>query len=119
MEGRCLEGHITHPSNTRMEETCRRQGIMEASSEGGQGPEGGCSVVGGMNGCLNGLGAGRRDCMGITGTSQTINCLSVFIFHTGARSVNHRLLQRRHTWMKNIYGVLCGLRVAVFEYFLL
>ena len=54
MEGRCLEGHITHPSNTRMEETSIRRGIMEASSEGGHGPEGGCSVVGGMNGCLNG-----------------------------------------------------------------
>jgi hypothetical protein len=31
---------ITGPSNTRMEETSRKQGRMEASSEGGPGPEG-------------------------------------------------------------------------------
>lgn len=92
---------------------------MEASFEGGQGPEGGCSIVGGMNGCFNGSGSGRGDCMGITGTGEAVNCLAVFILHTGARSLNHRLLQRRYTCMKSIYVVLCGLRVGVFEYFLL
>ena len=34
------EGHITDPRNMRMEETSRRRRRMEASSEGGQGPEG-------------------------------------------------------------------------------
>jgi len=34
-----LEGHITDPRNTRMEETSRRQ-RMQVSFEGGQGPEG-------------------------------------------------------------------------------
>ena len=33
------EGHVTDPRNTRME-TIRKQRRMEASSEGGQGPEG-------------------------------------------------------------------------------
>jgi len=40
MGGRRPDGHITGPRNTRMEEMSRRQRIMEASSEGGQGPEG-------------------------------------------------------------------------------
>jgi len=39
MGGRRPEGYITDPRNTRMEETSRRQRRMEASSEGGQGPE--------------------------------------------------------------------------------
>jgi len=38
--GRRLDGHITDPRNKRMEETSRRQGRMEASSEEGQGPVG-------------------------------------------------------------------------------
>jgi hypothetical protein len=39
-DGRCRpEGHITDHRRKRMEETSRRQRIMEASSEGGQGPE--------------------------------------------------------------------------------
>jgi hypothetical protein len=38
--GRLPEGHITDPRNSRKEETSRRQRRMEASSEGGQGPEG-------------------------------------------------------------------------------
>jgi hypothetical protein len=33
------EGHTTDPRNMRREETSRRQRRMEASSEGGQGPE--------------------------------------------------------------------------------
>jgi len=40
MEGRRLEGHITDPGNSRMKETCRKQGRIEAFSEEGQGPEG-------------------------------------------------------------------------------
>ena len=40
MEGRLSEQHITDPSNTRIEETRRTQTGMEASSDGGQGPEG-------------------------------------------------------------------------------
>ena len=40
MGGRRLEGHITDLRNTRMGETSRRQRRMEASSEGGQDPEG-------------------------------------------------------------------------------
>jgi len=40
MGGRRPEGHITYPRNKRMEETCRRQRRMEATSEGDQGPEG-------------------------------------------------------------------------------
>jgi hypothetical protein len=39
MGGRRTEGHITDPRNTRTEEKSRRQRIMEASSEGGPGPE--------------------------------------------------------------------------------
>ena len=39
MGGRRTEGHIRDPRNTRMEETNRKQRRMEASSEGGQGPE--------------------------------------------------------------------------------
>jgi hypothetical protein len=39
--GRCRpEGHSTDFSNKRMEEASRRQRRMEASSEGGQSPEG-------------------------------------------------------------------------------
>jgi hypothetical protein len=38
-DGRLSEGHITDPRNSRMVETSRRQGGMEASSEGGLGPE--------------------------------------------------------------------------------
>ena len=40
MGERCPEGPITDPRDTRMEETNRRQRRMEASSEGGHGPEG-------------------------------------------------------------------------------
>jgi hypothetical protein len=40
MVGRLPEGHIIDPKNTRMEEMCRRQRRMEASSEEGKGPEG-------------------------------------------------------------------------------
>ena len=40
MGGRRSEGHMINPRNTRMEETSIRQGRMEASCEGGQGPEG-------------------------------------------------------------------------------
>ena len=50
MEGGRLEGHIMDPRNKRMEETSRRQGRMEASSEGGQGPERGCSTIDGSLG---------------------------------------------------------------------
>jgi len=39
MEGHRLKGHIMDPRNKRMEETNRRQGRMEVSSEGGQGPQ--------------------------------------------------------------------------------
>ena len=39
MGGHRPDGHTTDPRNTRMEETSRRQRIMEASSEGGQDPE--------------------------------------------------------------------------------
>jgi hypothetical protein len=38
--GRRPEGHIRDPRNTRMEETNRKRRRMEASFEGGQGPEG-------------------------------------------------------------------------------
>ena len=38
--GRRPEGHITDLKNKRMEETSGRQRRMEASSEGGQYPEG-------------------------------------------------------------------------------
>jgi len=38
--GRCPEGHVTHPRNMRMEEPSRTRRRMEASSDGGQGPEG-------------------------------------------------------------------------------
>ena len=38
-DGRLPEGHIIDPRHSRMEETSRRQRRMEASSEGGQGPE--------------------------------------------------------------------------------
>ena len=34
-----LEGHITDPRNTRMEETSRKERKMMVSSERGQGPE--------------------------------------------------------------------------------
>jgi hypothetical protein len=40
MRGRRSEGHVTNPRNRRMEEMSRRQRRMEASSEGGQSPEG-------------------------------------------------------------------------------
>jgi len=40
MGGRRPEEHITDRKSKRMEETSRRQRRMEASSEGGQGPEG-------------------------------------------------------------------------------
>jgi hypothetical protein len=40
MEGRRPEGHIVDSRNKRMVETNRRQRRMEASSEGGHGPEG-------------------------------------------------------------------------------
>jgi len=40
MGGRRPDGRITDPRNTRMEETSRRQRIMEASSEAGRGSEG-------------------------------------------------------------------------------
>ena len=40
MGGRRSEGHIVYPRNKRMEETSRRQGRMEVSSKGGQGPDG-------------------------------------------------------------------------------
>jgi hypothetical protein len=40
MGGHLPDGHITDPRNTRMEETSKRQRIMEAFSEGGQCPEG-------------------------------------------------------------------------------
>jgi hypothetical protein len=40
MGGRRSEGHVTDPRNTRMKEKSRRQRKMEASSEGGLGPEG-------------------------------------------------------------------------------
>jgi hypothetical protein len=40
MGGRRLDGYIRGPRNTRMEETSRRQRIMETSSERGQGSEG-------------------------------------------------------------------------------
>jgi hypothetical protein len=40
MGGRRPDGHITDSRNTRMEETSRKQRIIEASSEGDQGPEG-------------------------------------------------------------------------------
>ena len=40
MGGRRPEGHYTDPRNERIEETSRRQKGMEASAEGGQGPEG-------------------------------------------------------------------------------
>jgi len=38
--GHCPDGRITDPTNTRTEETSRRQGRTEASSERGQGPVG-------------------------------------------------------------------------------
>jgi len=50
MGGRRLEGHITVPRNTRMEETSRRQRRMEASSEGGHGPKGTVVSYTGWNG---------------------------------------------------------------------
>jgi len=40
MGGRRLEGRYTDPKNERMEQRSRRQRGMEASAEGGQGPEG-------------------------------------------------------------------------------
>jgi len=40
MGGRRLEGHTADPRSKRVDETSRRQRRMEASSEGGQGPEG-------------------------------------------------------------------------------
>ena len=40
MGGHHLDGHITDPRNTRMEETSGRQRRTKASPEGGQGPEG-------------------------------------------------------------------------------
>jgi hypothetical protein len=40
MEGRCTERCLPVPRGTRMEETSWGQGRMEASFEGGQGPEG-------------------------------------------------------------------------------
>jgi len=40
MGGRRPDGHITDPRHKRMEETSRRKRRMEASCEGGQGPEG-------------------------------------------------------------------------------
>ena len=40
MGGCCPEGRVTDPRNMRMEEMSRRQRSTEASSEGGQGPEG-------------------------------------------------------------------------------
>jgi len=40
MGGRCPEEHITDHRSKRMKEMSRRQRRMEASSEGGQGPEG-------------------------------------------------------------------------------
>ena len=52
MGERCPEGPITDPRNTRMEETSRRQRGMEASSEGGQGPEG--AVATWMDGWMDG-----------------------------------------------------------------
>jgi hypothetical protein len=39
MVGRGPEGHNADHRKTRMEETCRKERKMEASSEGGQGPE--------------------------------------------------------------------------------
>ena len=39
MEGCRPEGYSTDPRTKRMEETSRRQGRMEVSSEGGQGRE--------------------------------------------------------------------------------
>ena len=47
MEGRRPEGHSTYTRNTRMGETSRRQRRMDASSEGGQGPERDYSAVDG------------------------------------------------------------------------
>jgi hypothetical protein len=40
MEGCHLEGNITDPRNTRMEDRARTQRWMEASTEGGQGTVG-------------------------------------------------------------------------------
>ena len=40
MEGRRPERHITDPRNNSIQETSRRQRRTEASSEGGQGPDG-------------------------------------------------------------------------------
>jgi len=40
MGGHRPEGYSTDPRNRRMEETSRRQGRMEASSDGGHGPKG-------------------------------------------------------------------------------
>ena len=51
MGERRQEGPITDPRTERMEETSRRQRRMEASSEGGQGPEG--AVVTWMDGWMN------------------------------------------------------------------
>ena len=45
-----MEGHIVGPRNKRMEVTSRRQIRMEASCEGGQGPEG--AVASWMDGCI-------------------------------------------------------------------
>lgn len=53
MEGRRPGGHSTYTRNTKMGETSRRQRRKEARSEGGQGPEGGCSAVDGWMDMLN------------------------------------------------------------------
>jgi hypothetical protein len=53
MGGRRSEGHITDHRNKRMEETSGRQRRMEASSEGGQYPEGAVAPL--MDGWVDGL----------------------------------------------------------------
>jgi len=40
------EGRITEPRNARTEKSSR-QSRVEASADGGQGPRGGCSAIGG------------------------------------------------------------------------